>query len=74
VNVAGGDNIHYIFYVHNDFLDADNNFDCVAVQIYGTSAACLTAVLAVAENARFGGDPSSEKITPSMAQDAGDKY
>ena len=74
IPINGLDNMWYKIYVHNDFLDVDNDFDCVAVQIYNTSAACLTAVWVDGIEPRFSGDPSDYRQTPSMAHDAGDKF
>lgn len=71
VTAAGLDNIHYKIYVHNDFLDVDNNFDCVAVQLYGVSAAALLSIDVEVEESRFMGTPADTRITPSHSVDAG---
>ncbi len=73
VTISGDDGYHYKIYVHNDWLDADNDFDCVACRIFNLSSS-LIAVNVEFEEPRFGGDPSDPLWTPSNAVDAGDKF
>lgn len=73
VTVSAEDGYFYKIYVHNDWFDADNNFDCVAIRIFNLSSS-LMAVSIEFEEPRFGGDPADVEWTPSNAVDAGDKY
>lgn len=73
VPVAGDDNYSYKVYVHNDMLDADNDFDCVAVRVNGNSTTLLEVDIEF-EEPRFGGDPNEPLVTPSAALDGGDQF
>ena len=73
VTINGDDGYHYKIYVHNDHLDADNDFDCIACRIFNLSSS-LIAVNVEFEEPRFSGDPSDAVLTPSNAVDAGDKW
>lgn len=73
VSIAGEDGYSYKFYVHNDMLDADNDFDCVAIRLTGLSSS-LVEVDIEFEEPRYSGDPNNTLITPSNAMDGGDEY
>src|SRR3990167_299561 len=73
IAVDAQDNLNYKIYVHNDMLDADNDFDCVAVKVDGGSSTLLEVDIEF-EEPRFSGDPADVLITPSNAVNAGDKF
>ena len=73
VSIAGEDGYSYKFYVHNDMLDADNDFDCVAIRLTALSST-LVEVDIEFEEPRFSGDPNEPLITPSAALDGGDQF
>lgn len=75
IPVNGTDGTLYKIYVHNDELDADNDYDCLTAQIYLLSGSgAIIAAWIDFEEPRFEGDASNYLITPSNAQDAGDKF
>lgn len=71
VTVNGLDNLWYKVYMHNDRLDVNNNFDCIALQIYNLSAGCLAAVWVEFEDTRYQGDVGDNNIMPSNSVDGG---
>lgn len=71
VTVNALDNMHYKIYIDSDRLDANNNFDCVGIQLYNISTSCLLSVDVTYEETRYQGDPSDNDVVPSAAIDAG---
>lgn len=53
--------------IRNDQLDANNNFDCAAIEVANLNGATVLACWVEAEGIAFKGDPTDQDVVPSMA-------
>lgn len=51
--------------IRNDMLDANNDFDSIAVVVQGTNTDMLISIKVTLHGGRYQGDPNNRKIVPS---------